>query len=99
MLPSGSAQPSVPREHVIASLRYLTDAERLVHTQLERKKDESQQQLGIATDNIEEISNIVHQLRTLEALAIARRFLAERQGGLKDAGKKPGNSPGSALAV
>jgi hypothetical protein len=67
--------------------------------QLERKKDEIQHQLGIATDNIEEISNIAHQLRTLEALAIARRFLAERQGGLKDAGKKRGNNPGSAFAV
>lgn len=67
--------------------------------QLERKKDEIQHQLGIATDNIEEISNIAHQLRTLEALAIARRFLAERQGGLKDAGKKLGKSPGSAFAI
>jgi hypothetical protein len=99
MLPSDSDTPSVPREHVIASLRYLTDAERLVYTQLERKKDEIQHQLGIATDNIEEISDMAHQLRTIEALAIARRFLAERQGGVKKTGKRHGNSLGSYFAV
>ena len=72
-----------PQDH-----RYLTAEERSEYARLERRKNDLQHALGTANTDVEEVRLVVHRLRELDTIALARTELSA-----PPAGAGPARSP------
>ena len=67
----------------IPDFHHLTDAERFEYLTLARRKNELQPLLGTVNNDLEEVQRVVHRLRELDTIALARAELStlgERTG-------------------
>ena len=61
--------------------RHLTADQRAEYARLERRKNELQQALGTANTDLEEVRLVVHRLRELDTIALARTVLSAPKSG------------------
>jgi hypothetical protein len=61
--------------------RHLTADERAEYARLERRKNEMQQALGTANTDLEEVRLVVHRLRELDTIALARSEMSASPSG------------------
>lgn len=54
---------------------HLSADERAEYARLERRKNDLQQTLGTLSDDVEEVRKVVHRLRELDMIALARATL------------------------
>ncbi|HTZ19434.1 MAG TPA: hypothetical protein VMC06_01020 [Opitutaceae bacterium] len=74
---------------------HLTAEEKAEYARLERRKNELQHALGTASTDVEEVRLVVHRLRELDTIALARAELFASPTGTRPVRSRTANAPSS----